>query len=370
MPTTVSDYTALLSGESWWGDYAERTPVFLTYSFETEPYDYLSGLFYTAEYRDSFKELTAAEKQQALTALARWDKASGVHFLEVPAGQGDIRFGSYDFSRYEYAKDAVAYAMFPDTNLGGSNAYDDEQGGDVYLDWSVANNSASDMLHVLLHEIGHALGLKHPFDGDVVLNPAYDNTLYTVMSYNGYAPSLGGLDVEAIQSLYGPDTAEGVQGSDWSWNAATFTLTQTGTAADDTIRGVSTANVVAGLAGDDRLFGWGGNDRFDGGEGADLIVGQEGDDVLIGGAGDDLLYGGRGRNRLEGGDGNDNLSTNGSGDRLDGGAGNDVVDGGRGDDTLIGGLATTSSTAGRATTCSTAGPATTTSPAATACTTR
>src|SRR5690606_18332270 len=35
----------------------------------------------------------------------------------------------------------------------------------------------------LLHEIGHALGLTHPFDGDDRLPSSVDNRLYTVMSY-------------------------------------------------------------------------------------------------------------------------------------------------------------------------------------------
>jgi hypothetical protein len=57
----------------------------------------------------------------------------------------------------------------------------------------------------LLHEIGHALGLKHPFEGEYKLPSELDNTENTVMSYNHkkwpnytYRP----FDIKALNFLY------------------------------------------------------------------------------------------------------------------------------------------------------------------------
>lgn len=57
----------------------------------------------------------------------------------------------------------------------------------------------------LLHEIGHALGLKHPFEGQYRLPAELDNTENTVMSYNHtkwpnytFRP----FDIKALNYLY------------------------------------------------------------------------------------------------------------------------------------------------------------------------
>src|SRR6185369_519335 len=58
----------------------------------------------------------------------------------------------------------------------------------------------------LLHEIGHALGLKHPFESPL-LPSAENTTANTLMSYtrvgNGNATDLAAFDIAALQYLYG-----------------------------------------------------------------------------------------------------------------------------------------------------------------------
>jgi serralysin len=84
----------------------------------------------------------------------------------------------------------------------------------VYLDnvefagRTAAPSVGSAGFEVLLHELGHAMGLKHPFEGSVVLPDAQDDTAHTLMSYDrdgavhsDYSP----YDVAALQFLYGGD---------------------------------------------------------------------------------------------------------------------------------------------------------------------
>ena len=294
MARTVADYTALLSGSTFWGGTTVGKPVFVTYSFDTKASENLVDGGESAAFGRSFKAFTVAERAAALNALSQWDDASGIHFLEVPAGQGEIRFGNYEFDLSRSSKNAAGYAYYPSTSISDSYADEFELGSDVFIDRSVMTYSTADMRHVLLHEIGHAIGLKHSFEGDIVLDAAHDNTDYTVMSYTGYAPGLGPLDIDAARSLYGTDARDGRQVASWHWDTGTHTLTQSGGSAADTVRGVTTADVMFGMGGKDILFGAGGDDRLDGGTSDDVLFGGNGNDTLTGGAGNDRLNGGNG----------------------------------------------------------------------------
>lgn len=339
MSTTVSDYTALLSGSSWWGDKTVGKPVFVTYSFETEAYDYLSELGFPAEFEDSFARLDPLEETAALFALWHWEGASGIKFLEVPAGQGDIRFGRYDLSKNPDTSDAAAFAYEPLTAIDRSGSYALAPGGDVFLDLSLTYDSFYEEIHVLTHEIGHAIGLKHPFEGDVLLDPTLDTVAHTVMSYGDVPstiPKLGDLDEAAVAYLYGGEKAAGTQVASWNWDDKTYTLTQAGGAGSDTIRGVSTRDVIQAGGGDDLVFSGTGDDRIEAGANDDVVFADDGDDSVYGGDGDDILHAGAGTDALFGGTGDDALGGDEGDDVLRGEVGDDFLDGGDGDDLLVG----------------------------------
>ena len=93
-----------------------------------------------------------------------WDAASGLHFLEVPAGEGDkLAKFNFDLGGPMTSSEASSYGGF----------------GIVYVSETVADAG----VHTFLHEIGHNIGFKHPFDGDYVLSAADDDFGHTVMSY-------------------------------------------------------------------------------------------------------------------------------------------------------------------------------------------
>lgn len=211
----------------------------------------------------------------------------------------------------------------------------------------------------IIHEIGHALGLKHPHDqaaGETsASDPPYlgaieDRTTFTQMSYNDlpedYYPVFRDLDIAALHYLYGPAQIEGtrpnqagdtryVLTTSWTnfiWDgggidtldarSANQRLTLSLAPGAHSYFGASPANLITAPAQvtinlgtrienveatpfDDEIRGNDAPNRLDGGAGNDLLWGLEGDDVLIGGLGDDQLFGGAGDDLLDGGLGDD-----------------------------------------------------------------
>src|SRR5450631_1552938 len=97
-----TDPTALFSGDFWTG-FAQNptpTPVIVTYSFPTA----LTGLppsdmavpNFTAASNASFVAFSPAEQAQAVAAMGEWAAASGIVFVQVAPGTGDINFSNID----------------------------------------------------------------------------------------------------------------------------------------------------------------------------------------------------------------------------------------------------------------------------------
>ena len=171
------DPAAIESGNSWNGLDTAGAPVIVTFSFPTSlpAYDTTIGGFTPATIA-SFTAFTAAEQAEALAALGQWAAASGIVFIEVPPGEGDITFANVSFSTtttgsengdYQNAG-GIGFYPFGDWSYLTGNASsgygftsDLSTGGDVYMNSDYLNNGTVD-LGTLLHEIGHAIGMKHP----------------------------------------------------------------------------------------------------------------------------------------------------------------------------------------------------------------
>jgi hypothetical protein len=268
----VSDYSGILSGQSWTGSNKSNSPVVLSYSFERSAAAYLVEMGLPSQAMASFREFDAGEKELARIALQQWAAVSGVRFVEAAPGTGDIKFNKFDFNLIPGGSIYAGLGHTPERSLRAQSSSEELVGGDVLI-----NSRAPMSVDLLLHEIGHALGLKHPFDGYPTLSSGLDNKSNTVMSYTGTPTgALGWLDIQAIQSLYGttnPNT--------WSWNAATGQLTQVGTNAADTIFGTGQHDIIRGANGNDIIGGFSGNDYLDGGAGADVMHGGDGNDTYV-----------------------------------------------------------------------------------------
>ncbi|RAI00242.1 hypothetical protein DLJ53_21300 [Acuticoccus sediminis] len=257
------------------------------------------------------------------------ETAAGVRFVEVDADADPM-------ISVEYITDGSgwSWAHYPSVSTGSPNSRGSLLMGDTMTDFSPGAWG----FEILLHELGHALGLKHPHEGAPRLDTGLDDSAHTVMSYNrmeapqeAYRP----FDVAALRHLYGgPATLDGVV---THYRAATDVVVAKGTAGGDTLIGVNGVTVLKGLGGNDVLIARAADDRLVGGPGHDWLSGSDGRDVLMGGRGNDTLGGGSGNDRLDGWTGRDVLCGGGGKDLLDGGGGHDRLNGGLGADTLIGG---------------------------------
>lgn len=247
----------------------------------------------------------------------------------------DQRLGA-DF-RFTSDKEVSDIQLYYDReiNLGGDTlglATTNTQAGrdwwELFINAPAFGADLNYLRYSLIHELGHSLGLEHPFDisdGDAVngisdpWTSAYPEE--TVMAYR--SPSTGSWpnaytvnDLEALISIWGAET-------------------QVFSNQSEQILGGDYSEVIIAAGGDDALFGAGGNDDLLGGRGFDLVRGGPGDDVVRGGKNADQLYAGSGNDMLRGGRGHDQL-TGGVGDDLYwGGPGADVFRFSSGNDSVF-----------------------------------
>ena len=210
------------------------------------------------------------------TVFERIDQFIDLDFRES-SDWGGTAFDIYSLESYSEWGDLVLGQV---NNQGyGSGSYWDLYWRDTDGIASLNSNDSN----TIVHEIGHALGLSHPYE-----DPANGNwnTDDTVMSYNispdGWDTWYSDLDIAALIQIWGVEDDNG-KGFD-------------GTNSGDFIKGTNTKDIIAGYKGSDQLTGKQGADTIFGYEGNDVIRGGNGRDYMWGGEGADDLYGGFGHN--------------------------------------------------------------------------
>lgn len=323
---------SLLDGVRW-GSGGIGAGVDLTYSFATTSSTYN----YQNEWSGG-SVLSSTEQQAVRDALAEWSKVADITFTEVSDNSsvvGELRFAQ---STRVDAGNASAWSYLPDQGVWA---------GDVWLSPTVFADSKSNEpggwnFATLTHEIGHALGFKHPFEtgtySSTVLPTELDYYHNTIMSYSAYPgderasasiypTTLMLYDIVAIQYLYGTNT-------DYNSGDTTYTYYGTGEyletiwdggGQDFIVYSSSTAGTIDLNAG--YFSSLGQAVTYSNGESDSHTVAIAYNCVIenaIGGEGGDTILGNEVANLLYGQGGNDTVIA-GNGDYVDGGTGTDTV---------------------------------------------
>jgi Ca2+-binding RTX toxin-like protein len=206
---------------------------------------------------------SASQQAAARSALAYLAQITGIQFAETADGSAaQIHLCNIDIPS---ANVTGLCSWNTQYSYSGNQLVSYDADAYVYLDnveWRAQNSNLTPGgygYETLLHELGHALGLKHPFEDAITLPAAQDTTQNTLMSYTGSGGAhtqFQQYDIAALNWLYGGDGLGGALGI----NSTTGARYLTGTTGADTLTGTAFDDVLKGNAGNDTLDGGAGND--------------------------------------------------------------------------------------------------------------
>jgi serralysin len=391
-PSSLNEYLSALQYGGWiWydGDATDGTTIkvfIAAENFDLQRLDTLAGGEWGVSQSWEQFEVDALN-----LALQQWSNVADIHF-EITGNYAEA-----DLVEFQFSAPASTLLGRHDTPyivdyISGQPEADGTGWGLYNVDgpnWNAAGLArGGEGFFTLIHELGHALGLAHPFDtglnnastlfpgvtnDDDLGDNALNQGIFTIMSYfQGWHTHPSGatsgatfgntatpmaFDIAAIQYLYGANmdyktgndvyylpSANG-PGTFWEciWDAGGIdtiahfgftpaTIDLRPATLDNSPTGGGVVSFARGIYGGFTIANDVVIENAFGGSGADVIRGNDAHNFLAGGLGNDLLFGGVGNDYLAGDGGTDTIFGDAGIDEIEGNGQRDVLFGGVGND--------------------------------------
>lgn len=288
-----------------------------------------------------FQPLQDTDRAYFNNAVQQWGNVAHIDFIEIKEtadSVGDIRAA---YTSNENLTNTQAWAYEPADTAYAGDIWFNNNGSSSTEFWTPGSYE----FMTVMHELGHAIGLKHPFEASdtnsTTLPASLDSRSYTIMSYSAHAglndtffsyepTSLMMLDISAIQYIYGANYEYNAGNDVYQYTDATpyhHTIWDGG--GVDTIQYDGNQKSIIDLRS-----GYGSKIGIDvylesstnqepqtvnniwiaqgvaienatGGQNDDQLIGNELDNTLNGQAGNDIVMGGAGHDVIDGGAGLD-----------------------------------------------------------------